>query len=148
MSTIRRATEHDARAIHALIRRARINPMALDWHRFLVAVDETGRINGCGQVKPHADGTRELASLAVVPERQRQGIGRSIIKQLLTENQLPLYLTCRASLQTYYEKFGFRVVPASEMPPYFHRIWTIFNAIGRLFKFKEALLVMVKKEKS
>ena len=145
MSTIRRATEHDARAIHALIRRARINPMALDWRRFLVAVDERNRIIGCGQVKPHADGTRELASLAVVPERQRQGIGRSIVEQLLAENPSPLYLTCRASLQTYYEKFGFQVMHPADMPPYFHRIWSIFNAVGRLLNFTEALLVMVKK---
>ena len=84
--------------------------MALDWRRFLVAVDEQDRVIGCGQVKPHADGTRELASLAVIPELQRQGIGKSIAEQLLAENPLPLYLTCRASLQTYYEKFGFQVM--------------------------------------
>ena len=75
MHTIRRATRQDANAIHALIRQVRINPMALDWRRFLVVVDEQHRVIGCGQVKPHADGTRELASLAVVPEWQRQGIG-------------------------------------------------------------------------
>jgi len=118
--------------------------MALDWRRFLVVVDEQDRLIGCGQVKPHADGTRELASLAVVPEFQRHGIGRLIVEQLLAENPLPLYLTCRASLQKYYEKFGFQVMQPADMPPYFHRIWSIFNAIGRLFKFKEALLVMVK----
>lgn len=118
--------------------------MALDWRRFLVVLDEQGRIIGCGQVKPHADGTRELASLAVVPERQRQGIGKSIVAQLLAENPLPLYLTCRATLRVYYEQFGFRVVPPVDMPPYFQRISTIFNAISRLFKFREALLVMVK----
>lgn len=144
MPILRRATEHDSRIIHAMIRRVRINPMALDWRRFLVAVDETGRIIGCGQVKPHADGTRELASLAVVPERQRQGIGRSIVEQLLVENPLPLYLTCRASLRSYYEKFGFRVVSGPEMPPYFQRLSAMINAFGRLFKFREALLVMVK----
>lgn len=145
MIKIRPAAEHDARAIRALIRQARINPMALDWRRFLVAVDEQERVIGCGQVKPHADGTRELASLAVVPELQRRGIGRSIVERLSAENLLPLYLTCRAALQTYYEKFGFQVVHPTEMPPYFHRIWSLFNAVGRAFHFSEALLVMVMK---
>ncbi|HWR66860.1 MAG TPA: GNAT family N-acetyltransferase [Bellilinea sp.] len=146
MYTIRRATQYDARAIHALIRLVRINPMALDWRRFLVAVDEQDRVISCGQVKPHTDGTRELASLAVVPELQRQGIGRSIVEQLLAEYPLPLYLTCRASLQTYYEKFGFQVMHPTDMPPYFHRIWSIINAVGRVFRFDEALLVMVRKQ--
>ena len=120
--------------------------MALDWRRFLVVVDEQHRVIGCGQVKPHADGTRELASLAVVPEWQRQGIGQTIVEQLLAENPLPLYLTCRASLQTYYERFGFLVMPPTTMPPYFHRIWSIFNAVGRVFRFSETLLVMEKQE--
>jgi N-acetylglutamate synthase-like GNAT family acetyltransferase len=145
MQTIRRASSHDASAIHALIRQVRINPMALDWRRFLVVVDEQDRVIGCGQVKPHADNTRELASLAVVPEWQHQGIGRSIVEQLLAEHPLPLYLTCRASLQTYYEKFGFQAMHPAAMPPYFHRIWSIFNAVGRALHFTEALLVMVKK---
>lgn len=145
MNNIRPATEQDARAIRVLIRQARINPMALDWRRFLVVVGEQGQVIGCGQVKPHADGTRELASLAVVPEWQRQGIGTSIVMRLLAENPLPLYLTCRASLQTYYEKFGFQIVHPADMPPYFHRIWTIFNAFGRVLHFSEALRVMMKK---
>ena len=145
MIKIRPATEHDARAIRVLIRQARINPMALDWRRFLVVADDQDRVIGCGQVKPHADGTRELASLAVVPELQRRGIGRSIVERLLAENPLPLYLTCRTALQTYYEKLGFQVVHPTEMPPYFHRIWSLFNAVGRAFHFNEALLVMVMK---
>lgn len=145
MHSIRRATQNDDNAIHALIRQARINPLALDWRRFLVAVDEQDRIIGCGQVKPHAGGTRELASLAVVPEWQRLGIGLSIVKLLLAENPLPLYLTCRASLQAYYEKFGFQVMQPADMPPYFHRIWFIFNAVRRVLHLPETLLVMVKK---
>ena len=120
--------------------------MALDWRRFLVVVDEQDRVIGCGQVKPHADGTRELASLAVVPECQRQEIGKSIVEQLLAENPLPLYLTCRASLQPYYEKFGFQVMLPTVMPPYFHRS-VQFNAVGGVVHFDEALLVMVKKPK-
>ena len=58
---IRPATEHDDAAIKAVIRAARINPNDLEWQRFLV-VEDAGRIVGTGQIKPHADGTRELSS--------------------------------------------------------------------------------------
>ena len=30
--------------------------MALDWHRFILAIDPFGKVIGCGQVKPHSDG--------------------------------------------------------------------------------------------
>ena len=49
------------------------------------------RVIGCGQIKPHGDGTRELASIAVVPEHQRQGIGTEIIARLIEGQPLPLY---------------------------------------------------------
>ena len=62
---IRPATSADAPAIRALIRRVRINPTGLDWRRFLVAEGPEGMILACGQIKPHGDGTFELASVAV-----------------------------------------------------------------------------------
>lgn len=62
--TIRPAVEADQPVIRAIIRAAFINRTGLDWRRFLLAEDQ-GRIVGVGQVKPHADGSRELASLAV-----------------------------------------------------------------------------------
>src|SRR5512142_2915329 len=96
MIDIRKATAADARAIRKLIWRVKINPTRLDWRRFVVAVDEHDRLLGCGQVKPHGDGTREMASIAVQPEQQGQGIGRAIVERILAENELPLYLTCRS----------------------------------------------------
>ena len=44
---------------------AGLNPFSLGWPRFLVAEDG-GRVVGVAQIKPHGDGSRELASLAVV----------------------------------------------------------------------------------
>ena len=44
------------------------------WPNFVVAEDG-GTIVGIGQVKTHGDGSRELASIAVIPARQSQGIG-------------------------------------------------------------------------
>ena len=63
---LRSATAADQPAITALVRNAGINPMKLDWYRFVVA-DEGGRVVGTGQVKTQRDGAREVASIAVVP---------------------------------------------------------------------------------
>lgn len=97
---------------------------------------------GCGQIKPHGDGSRELASIAVLPRFQGQGLGKAIVTHLMAQAQAPLYLTCRAALRSYYEPFGFRVLAPQEMPPYFRRIWKIFAVIRPLFRPGEGLLVM------
>ena len=116
--------------------------MALDWPRFLLAVSETGEVIGCGQVKPHGDGTRELASIAVIPAWQGNGVARAVIERLLAENPGVLYLTCRGHLGPFYERFGFRSLARDEMPPYFRRIHRIARAIGALGLIPGDLLVM------
>ncbi len=68
--------------IKDLIHRVGINPMDLDWHRFVIAVDGSGKMLGCGQLKPHGKDVIELASIAVEPPYQHQGIARVIIEHL------------------------------------------------------------------
>ena len=92
--SIQTATKAHQSAIKALIRDAGINPMGLKWERFWVAVDAAGNLIGCGQVKPHRDGSRELASIAVAREWRRQGIARELIEMLVEQHPLPLWLTC------------------------------------------------------
>lgn len=142
MFSIRPATRDDAQTIRAIIREANINPMALDWPRFLLAVSEEGEVIGCGQVKPHGDGTRELASIAVIPAWRGKGVARAMIERLLAENPGVLYLTCQAHLGAFYEKFGFRPLTRHEMPPYFRRIHRLASAIGALGLIRGEMLVM------
>jgi N-acetylglutamate synthase-like GNAT family acetyltransferase len=144
MVSLRKATAGDAKAIRALIWRVKINPMDLDWRRFVVAVTEQNAVIGCGQIKPHGDGTLELASIAVVPEFQGQGIGKSIIRKLLAESSPPLYLTCRDTIESYYHQFGFQAMSYEQMPPYFKRISRIATLLGRLSPGMGQLRVMVK----
>ena len=80
--TLRPTTENDSLLIKDLIHRVGINPMDLDWHRFVVAVDGSGKMLGCGQLKPHGRDVIELASIAVEPSYQHQGIARVIIESL------------------------------------------------------------------
>ncbi len=143
MYRLRRAEPADARPIRRLIYRERLNPLGLDWRRFWLAVDDTGRMIGCGQVKPHHDGSRELASIAVVREWRGRGVAGAIIRQLLAEHPAPLYLTCRAELTGFYARFGFAVAenPAG-LPPYFRRIAQLSRRLGRLLPPLRRLRVM------
>lgn len=130
---IREATAADQETIRRMIREANINPMNLRWQHFLVA-EEGVRTVGIGQVKQHGDGSRELASLAVVPDRRGAGIGSALIRELLARHgQDVLHLTCRREMQGYYERFGFQRVSRREYPRYFARFLPVFNSIARLF---------------
>ncbi len=131
--TIRPATEADQPRILRLIKEVRLPRMNLRWPNFVVA-EEDGEVIGMGQVKSHGDGSRELASIAVVPARQDQGIGTAIIKTLLArEPGVVLHLSCRRELEGYYERFGFARLEPASYPPYFRRTTLLFSRISPLF---------------
>jgi amino-acid N-acetyltransferase len=143
---IRPATEADQPAITTMVRAAGINPLNLHWPRFRVAED-AGRVIGVAQIKFHSDASRELASLAVAPDRQGEGIGAALIHHLLEqpEGQPPLFLMCRNELEGYYTRFGFRRVERGEMPPYFRRmtrVASVFMAVAALFGEQRHVIVM------
>src|SRR5271157_6425212 len=138
--TLRPATENDSLLIKDLIHRVGINPMDLDWHRFVIAVDGSSRMLGCGQLKPHGKDVIELASIAVEPAYQHQGIARGIIEHLIAHGPRPLYLTCRSRLGSFYEKWGFRSIEPDEMPSYFRRLSRLVNVVGVFMN--EKMLVM------
>jgi N-acetylglutamate synthase-like GNAT family acetyltransferase len=139
---LRKAIAEDAATIRELIRQVRINPMGLDWKHFQVAVRPSGELVGCGQIKLHNDGSRELASIAVRPEYRRKGIAQAIIQALLAEAPRPIYLTCRARLGSLYARFGFQAVTTEQMPAYFRRLSRLARAFDVLSVVQEGLLVM------
>jgi N-acetylglutamate synthase-like GNAT family acetyltransferase len=142
MFELRPARKEDAAAIRKLIHQVGINPTGLDWRRFILAVDELDQMAGCAQVKPHGDGTQELASLAVQPGWRGQGVARRLIEHLLAQHPAPLYLTCRSHLQSLYEKFGFQAVPQGELPAYFRRIARLAALFGKGLASPDGLRVM------
>lgn len=155
---LQQATEADFLSIKALIHQVQINPMGLDWRNFIIAVDSQGKMIGCGQIKMHGDGSQELASIAVVPEQRRQGVAHAIIEHLIDSyfkgqntsgspsekviDKQPLYLTCRSSLGSFYQLFGFYTIEPKAMPPYFRRISRIARIIGKVLRMEESMLVM------
>ncbi|HSD82989.1 MAG TPA: GNAT family N-acetyltransferase, partial [Anaerolineae bacterium] len=142
MTSIRAARETDDARIRDLIHLVGINPMGLDWERFVVAVNDRDEMIGCGQLKPHGQGILELASIAVYPEHQGKGVARLIIEHLLKDSPRPLYLMCESSLGTFYEKFGFRAVSYEEMPRYFQRMSKLAGLATALARREERLLIM------
>jgi N-acetylglutamate synthase-like GNAT family acetyltransferase len=142
MTTIRPARETESARIQDLIHLVGINPMGLDWQRFVVAVDERDEMIGCGQLKPHGSEILELASIAVYPEHQGKGIAHAIIEHLLKDSPRPLYLMCQSALGPFYEKFGFQGISYEEMPRYFQRMSKLAGLITTLTRRKERLLIM------
>ena len=140
--TLRKAQESESAQIKALIRLVGINPMGLDWKRFIVAVNDREEVIGCGQLKPHGKDILELASIAVVPEYRKRGIARAIIERLLKDSPRPLYLTCVSRMGPLYEKFGFRAIAYEEMPRYFQRLSRLAMALMSLSNRNDELLVM------
>jgi N-acetylglutamate synthase-like GNAT family acetyltransferase len=131
---LRPATQADQTVITRIVRAARINPTGLAWNRFLVAVEE-GQIVAVGQVKPHLDGSRELASIATVPAKQGHGLAHQLIGALLARERGELYLICRTPLVGFYERFGFRRATPAELSPIFRLAqWTVRFWDGAVMK--------------
>ncbi len=147
--SLRPATEADQKTIKTIVHEAGINPRGLDWQRFLVAEDQ-GQIVGIGQIKPHSDGSRELASIAVIPERQEQGIASRIIQGLLEKETGPLYLMCLDKMDEFYPRFGFRRIDSpTDLPPYFRRMYRfarVFQPLSYFFIEGGARLRIMKRD--
>jgi N-acetylglutamate synthase-like GNAT family acetyltransferase len=141
---IRPALMGDSRSIRDLIHQVGINPMGLDWPRFIVAVTPEGKIIGCGQIKPHGNEVRELASIAVDDGYRGNGIARLIITSLLSKTPPPIYLMCRSALGPFYTKFGFSPVELVNMPSYFRRMARLANVFSNLTGDMNKLLVMMR----
>ena len=139
---LRNAERSDQKTIRRMVWNAGINPMQLDWRRFVLAVDEAGEVIGCVQVKPHGDGTRELASLVVAPDWRGRGIARLLIEHQLATHAPPLYLTCESRLEPLYRRFGFYALAFEAMPPYFRRITGVMRFFIWLTRSPHSLSVM------
>ena len=138
---LRQAVIDDSTRIKFLVREAHLNPLGLDWRRFTVAVTPQEGIIGCGQIKTHRDGSRELASVVVDPIWRGEGIAKEVINHLVSIHPLPVYLTCRSSLGDFYIRFGFNVVN-DDLPPYFRRVSRLFSIFKKASRRQENLLVM------
>lgn len=89
---------------------------------FVVALDEEGRVLGCGALRIMGLDLAEVRSLATKEEARGRGVGRLIVEALLREAE-DLGLT-RVFALTYqvafFEKLGFEVVQKAVFP---QKVW-------------------------
>ena len=133
------ATSKDVSEARRLILMAKMNPLSISEEHLVVARSARSNISdkeddseesflGFGQIRPLTDAYSELASLYVLPQFRRRGIGMALTQELLNrhdakfgkvnESVLPqvCLLTLRPTMKLY-EKCGFREVKdMSTMP--------------------------------
>jgi amino-acid N-acetyltransferase len=120
--SIRPARSDEQELIRAQVRAERLIPFGLRWPRFLVA-ELAGEVAGFGQVKQHRDGSRELASLVVLPQHRGRGVGAALVQALLAQQpDQPIFLLCPAQRGSFYARFGFQPAGRAQLPPYFRRL--------------------------
>ena len=140
---LRPATAADQPAINALIKLVDINPMDLKWPNFLLAVDDaSGQVVASGQIKPHGDGTHELASIATHPDYQHRGLATQIINRLLAGHPDTLWLMCLTKMGPFYERFGFQAVTPRNYSRYFKRMAALAKLWDMRAPPEDRLLVM------
>jgi amino-acid N-acetyltransferase len=90
--------------------------------RDFVVVEEKGQIVGCGALHVLWDDLAEIRSLAVVEERQGNGLGRLMVLHMLDEAReigLPIVFTL-TYVPGFFEKIGFKLIDKNELP---RKIW-------------------------
>lgn len=89
---------------------------------FYVALDETGKIVGCGALHVCWSHLAEVKSLAVDERCQGRGYGKQIVLACLEEaRELGLKTVFALTYKPgFFERIGFRVVDKSTLP---HKVW-------------------------
>lgn len=98
----------------------------MDQGQFVVAESECGTILGCCRLRPYPEFC-ELASLAVDQDRRANGVGRAIVARLLERYPGDVYLICEDHVMKFFSHFGFRPVPAEDMPAGLEPKWRHFH---------------------
>lgn len=113
-------------AIEALVAAVGGDLEDLQEEQFVVAAEDD-TILGCGRLRPYPD-CWELASLAVAAEAQTRGIGGSVVKSLLKPHEGPIFLICEDQVVGFFRRFGFRVIPTSQLPSGLGPKWQRYRA--------------------
>jgi N-acetylglutamate synthase-like GNAT family acetyltransferase len=135
---LRRGTAQDSLTLAGLIMREGMNPLLGDPRSFLVYETSDGFIAGCGNIRGN-----ELASLVVSPAFRRQGIASMIVKELLDANaSRDVFLLCLDSRAAFYERFGFRICPDSEISTGMRMEKSLGNVVAPLIVPGSACIAM------
>ncbi|MBK1866215.1 GNAT family N-acetyltransferase [Aestuariivirga sp. YIM B02566] len=126
---IRRAMAEDEPAIHAMVRRERLNPHHLHFRNFAVAVSG-GELIGASQIRHYRDGSRELGSVVVAPLWRGCGVSARIIDFLLGGETNAVHVITRKRHAHHYKRWGFEPIPARLVPGPIRLNFRIGDTIG------------------
>jgi len=135
---IRRATWADQAAIDALVQGERLNPVDLDWRRFIVAENANGVI-GAVQLRQHDDDARELGTLVVRKDARGRGIASRLIDAVLASAAGRVLMITGERFAAHYARWGFRRIEPALAPAgvrrnyYFGKVagWALWLAGSR-----------------
>lgn len=90
--------------------------MAID--DFVVAVDQRGRIMGCGALKEYSPSVAEVAAIAVAKEAQGNGLGRDIVAavEALAIKRGVLHVFALTLQPAFFEAIGYQRVDRARYP--------------------------------
>lgn len=92
--------------------------IALAIDDYLVAVDDRGRVLGCGALKEYSPSVAEVAAIAVSPDAQGLGLGRRIVcavEELATKRGIPEVFALTLEPQ-FFEALGYVRVDRARFP--------------------------------
>jgi amino-acid N-acetyltransferase len=125
--SFRPARISDMRDVEPLIRRfasdqlmlpKSFDQLARTFREFVVAVDPSDRVIGCGALRIYNEELAEICSLAVQEELQGAGIGRDLVEGLVEEaRSLGLATVFALTLRpNFFRRLGFDVVSRETFP--------------------------------
>jgi N-acetylglutamate synthase-like GNAT family acetyltransferase len=126
-----------------MVRRARLNPVGLNWERFVIA-ERDSRTVGVAQLRRHSDGATELASLVVEPDERRHGIAMQMVDALLADVAAPVYTMIDRRFVEHFARWGFAPVDPSQLPPSVSRgfrIGRVVTAVGSVLRRQRIRIV-------
>lgn len=110
--TIGTPTPQQFEQVKRFIRNFELDNRELHPDQFLVACNGNELI-GFGRIRDY-DHCSELCSLGVIEPERNKGIGKALVKELITKAQHPLYLVC--IIPNYFIALGFSIVHSYPVP--------------------------------
>lgn len=146
--SIENATQNDTWSVLKMIAKEKLNPIALNMNNFVVAKEQThGHVVGAGQIKSIGRvGDRdafELSSIVVDDAYRGQGIGKSIVRQILDAKapaDAEIFLLTVEDREGFYTPFGFQ--KTSDAPMLLSLEKMIGSVVARLVA-NQGLIIMV-----